>query len=98
MRLRAPKSLLLALALVLGQWLVLAHAFEHPALQADALCQICAHAQGLDGAALSPALPLPPALVHAEVPAGDATQAPLAAPFTAYDIRGPPAFAITPAA
>lgn len=98
MRLRTPKSLLLALALVLGQWLVLAHAFEHPALQADALCQICAHAQGLDGAALSPALPLPTALAHGEAPAGAATRSTLAAPLAAYDIRGPPAFAITSAA
>jgi hypothetical protein len=48
---------LLVLALVLGQWLTLAHSFQHAALDpADQQCQLCLHAQGLDSGA-APSLP-----------------------------------------
>jgi len=90
-----PRHLLLALAIVLGQWLALAHSFEHPALQADTLCQICAHAQGLDGAALTPAPQSPSASAQSEAPAAVAVLPARAAVRRAYDIRGPPAPAIT---
>src|SRR3546814_6071570 len=50
------RFVLLAAALALGQWLSLAHSFEHPALRIDVACQICAHGQGLDGSALAPSL------------------------------------------
>lgn len=93
MRRRLPSSLLLTLALVLGQWLVLAHAFEHPALVKDNSCQICIHAQGLDGAALS-VTPVPATLTATvEVPAAPLYLAPFRAVFSSYDIRGPPAAA-----
>ncbi|MGH8444490.1 MAG: hypothetical protein ACREVL_04435 [Solimonas sp.] len=94
MRLRPARSLMLTLALVLGQWLVLAHAFEHPALQADALCQICAHAQGLDGGALAPKLTLPHTSALAEAPVVAAALPARAGTHKAYDIRGPPQLAI----
>ncbi|MFT4046053.1 MAG: hypothetical protein QM661_05075 [Solimonas sp.] len=94
MRRRPAQSLLLVLALALGQWLALAHSFEHPALHADAVCQICAHAQGLDGAALTPVFSLPAAVAVAEAPSiGIVLPARAAAP-RIYDIRGPPAQAI----
>lgn len=83
------RLLLLILALVLGQWLALAHAFEHPALAADDGCQICAQ-HGLDGAALAPqpaALRVPGV---AATPGLSSPQHP-AFRFTAiHRIRGPP--------
>ncbi|WP_028079998.1 hypothetical protein [Solimonas soli] len=94
MRRFAARHLLLALALALGQWLVLAHAFEHPAVQGDALCKICAHAQGLDGAALTPIVQPPVPAARIEAPAVVAVQPARAAARRAYDIRGPPAQAV----
>ena len=38
-----PKFLLVA-ALVLSQWLALAHDYQHPALNGDETCQVCLHA------------------------------------------------------
>ena len=98
MRRFAPRTLLLALALALGQWLAVAHSFEHPALQADAVCQICAHAQGLDGGALAPKISLPSQFALAEAPAIAATLPARAAATRRYNIRGPPAHAIVIAA
>lgn len=93
MRRPLRSSLLLTLALVLGQWLVLAHAFEHPALAKDAACQICIHAQGLDGAALSVAPAAATLTATVEVPAAPPYRAPSYAALSSYDIRGPPAAA-----
>jgi hypothetical protein len=97
MRRLAPRHLLLAFALAMGQWLALAHSFEHPALQADAVCQICAHAQGLDGAALAPVFSLPTQSAAIETPAIASTLPARAAALAAYDIRGPPTHAIATA-
>jgi len=57
MRLKSLKTSLLIIALALGQWLVVAHGLEHPALAQDQACQICLHAQGLDSGAVQLALP-----------------------------------------
>jgi hypothetical protein len=85
-----PRLLLLAVALVLGQWLALAHDFEHPALQIDAACQICAHAQGLDGGALAPSVHLPSQFAASETPTPDVMSAVLPARDAHHRIRGPP--------
>lgn len=59
MLLKRLHPVLLALTLLTGQWLALAHAAEHDLLAPDVHCQICAHAPGVDSAvAASP----PPAL------------------------------------
>ncbi|MGH8516636.1 MAG: hypothetical protein ACREUE_04165 [Panacagrimonas sp.] len=51
---------LFGLALLFGQLLQVAHAYEHKALSVHPVCQICIHGQGLDSAALAPsALALP---------------------------------------
>lgn len=92
LRRKNPRLLLLTLALLLGQWLVLAHGFEHPAVQADAVCQICAHAQGLDSGALAPsAFGLPPSLPVEAALALRPTWPRIAPPRLAHSIRGPPA-------
>ncbi|NGY05867.1 hypothetical protein [Solimonas terrae] len=84
------RLLLLAAALALGQWLWLAHGFEHPALQTDAACQICAHGQGLDGSALAPSLQLPSQFAISEAPAPAIAVVAALAPRTRQRIRGPP--------
>jgi hypothetical protein len=90
------RLLLLALALVLGQWLSLAHDFQHPALKVDAACQICVHAQGLDGGALAPVVHLPSQFAIGEAPGTVAAMVASLAPQARIRIRGPPATAITP--
>jgi hypothetical protein len=54
-----PRHLLLIVALLLSQWLVVAHAHEHPATAADQVCELCVHAQqlGSAGIAAAPAQP-----------------------------------------
>lgn len=84
------RFVLLAAALALGQWLSLAHTFEHPALKVDVACQICAHGQGLDGSALAPSLHLPSQFAVSEAPAPEIACAVALAPRTHYRIRGPP--------
>ena len=86
-----PPSLLLTLVLLLGQWLALAHAFEHPALAQDTACEFCIHAQGHDGALLS-AVPSTPAVpAQSEAPAARMGASPQRPAPASYDIRGPPA-------
>lgn len=41
---QACSRFLLVAALVLGQWLALAHDYQHPALNGDETCQVCLHA------------------------------------------------------
>lgn len=51
---------LFGLALLFGQLLQVAHAYEHKALSVHPVCQVCIHGQGLDSSALAPsALALP---------------------------------------
>ena len=57
MRRRLPPFLLL-FALLLTQWLSVAHALEHPALEPDKACAICLFDAGLDSAAPLPAAPV----------------------------------------
>ncbi|WP_428310859.1 hypothetical protein [Hydrocarboniphaga sp.] len=61
MRTRRLPHLLLALALLLTQWLSFAHALEHPALSAEKACSICALGINIDGGA---PLPASPAVAH----------------------------------
>lgn len=59
MRTRQIHSLLLFLALVLGQWVSIAHASEHAAPQAhSALCDYCVSGIGSGPASAPPALPV----------------------------------------
>ena len=57
MRRRLPPFLLL-FALLLTQWLSVAHALEHPALEPEKACAICLFDSGLDSAAPLPTTPL----------------------------------------
>lgn len=92
MRLNALKKSLLILALLLGQWLMAAHALEHAAAGADQICQLCLHAQGLDSAAAPVALPALALLHVAEAPPVTAPAIiPTVVP-ASYSIRGPPLF------
>ena len=90
MRNRRMPTLLLALALLLTQWLSFAHALEHPALAQDKACSVCVLGMNLDGGA---PLPASPAVAHWIAP--DASSAPLqlhagvATPLTAR-ARAPP--------
>ena len=43
MRLSPLHKLLLAAVLVFGQWLAIAHDYQHPALGGDETCQVCLH-------------------------------------------------------
>lgn len=45
---------LLGLALLFGQLLQVAHAYEHKALSVHPVCQVCIHGQGLDSGAIAP--------------------------------------------
>jgi hypothetical protein len=79
------------LALLLGQWLAVAHGFLHPASATpDVQCELCLHAQGMDSGAVS-ALPQ-----HAvPVASQEAPQQLAAAPVQSSlnrnrPIRGPP--------
>lgn len=85
------RNAILGVALLLGQWLFLAHAIEHPALSPEQACQICVHGQGLDSGALAPtvvALPSfdPAAFVTVALPSAVATSF-----RTLYRARAPPA-------
>lgn len=90
MRLTPARSLLLALVLIFGQWLVLAHASEHPAVNSDVSCELCLHVHHL-GAGLpttSPTITFP--TTHA-TPPDVATPTPRSTFVSHYPIRGPPA-------
>lgn len=90
MRLRFRHQFIFTLALLLGQWLNLAHAYEHPALSADPHCEICLHAQGLDSAAVAAAisdLSIAPPIADSRAPATRAAHVLVVAPCS---IRGPP--------
>nr|ALV86632.1 hypothetical protein [uncultured bacterium 50] len=59
-RLSRLRLALFGLALLFGQLLQVAHAYEHKALSVHPVCQVCIHGQGLDSGALAPsALALP---------------------------------------
>lgn len=82
---------LLALALMLGQWLVFAHGLQHSALADDPACSLCVHAQQLGSGAPSAAPGLPSLAFQQEAPAQAGTVSALSTPHQAYQARGPPA-------
>ncbi|HUR40946.1 MAG TPA: hypothetical protein VM240_07215 [Verrucomicrobiae bacterium] len=91
MRRRQPFiAALLALALLLGQWLTVAHQPDHALQPGGHACAVCVYAQGADTGALPVSL-LPLFSFAAEAPA-EATLLARAATFDhQHPIRGPPA-------
>lgn len=91
MRPTSSRLFLFALVLILGQWLTLAHAVEHPALASggESTCELCLHAHQLGGAlpATSPALVIVSGHESFAPPTPRAAHAVAAAH---YPIRGPP--------
>ena len=83
------RNAILGVALLLGQWLTVAHAVEHPALSTETVCQICLHGQ-LDSGALAPRLAALPAFVAVPFEAPVAVAAvPHRSP-SLYRARAPP--------
>lgn len=87
---RRIRGLILGLALLLGQWMSVAHGLDHP-VTGDRLCTICLHAQGLDTGAVplswTGTVPVPKAAapVLARIPS-----APRALWRSPVRVRGPP--------
>jgi hypothetical protein len=89
-RVQTHHSLLLALALLLGQWLAFAHELQHPALGSDVDCQLCVHAHNLASGAPAHAA-TPEFARHAqEAPPAAAPVVIVAAQRRLHPIRGPP--------
>ncbi|GEM_PF-3116621 len=86
-----PKWLLLALALLAGQWTVLAHSAEHTAPQQthDGLCVICIQSHNLEQAQTSSIVSLP-AIAARFVPASQSSPAPADVRLAEANIRAPP--------
>jgi hypothetical protein len=87
---RSLISALLAVTLLLGQWLAAAHDPEH-ALQPGAAhgCAVCVYAHGAGAGAL-PAVPVLALDGAHAVPAVPTAASPLAATIRNHPIRGPP--------
>ena len=79
------------LALLLGQWLAVAHGFLHPATAApDVQCELCLHAQGMDSGAVA-ALPQQAVPQSTQEAPLVALLAPVLTPASRHcPIRGPP--------
>lgn len=90
MRLRFRHQLIWTLALLLGQFLSFAHAFEHPALAAEPHCQVCVHAQALSAGAISEFCASIPALHGIEAPQRASWSDTGARLSSLHRIRGPP--------
>ena len=88
---RSLISLVLAAAVLAGQWLVAAHDTDH-GLQPGAAhaCAVCVYAHGAGAGAL-PAVPHLILDGAAEAPETPAVENPLAASLRHHPIRGPPA-------
>lgn len=91
LRRRPLLSAVLALTVLVGQWLAAAHDADH-ALQPGAAhaCAVCAHADGV-GAGAVPAAAALQLLSGAEAPVIRVASSPLAATVRNHPIRGPPA-------
>jgi hypothetical protein len=90
MRRRVPLvSLLLAAALLAGQWLCAAHEADHALQGATPACSVCvaAHQAGAGALPALPQLALEPGSAPPEAPA---VANPLAATLRHHPIRGPP--------
>ncbi|HSW13411.1 MAG TPA: hypothetical protein VLI06_11265 [Solimonas sp.] len=94
MRSRFRHSLILALVLLLGQWLSFAHEIQHPALDSDVDCQLCVHAQNLASGAAPTASGLPVLAATTEAPLSLAAPAPKARAAAQTRIRGPPSLLV----
>ncbi|HVT36854.1 MAG TPA: hypothetical protein VHE37_14785 [Nevskiaceae bacterium] len=91
MRMSRVRTAAMLLALLLGQWLNLAHGFIHPVdAGPDAHCQMCLHAQGMDSGAIAPVTHLPPLAVSHEIPALPLRRAVISIAADGHRIRGPP--------
>lgn len=90
MRKAVFQKTLLVLTLLLGQWLVAAHGFQHSAASADTLCTICVHAQGLDSGAVAPVAALPVLAAAVEAPFITLPALRAAVALRNTPIRGPP--------
>jgi hypothetical protein len=91
MRIRSGKQWLLILALLVGQWLLVAHTHSHPAIELDQVCEICVHAGSIGSGALAAkpaALPLAP---KTEAPFTAVTPVTQTVVLALARIRGPPA-------
>lgn len=89
-RIRTRHSVLLALALLLGQWLAFAHELQHPALGGDVDCQLCVHAQNLASGAAPASGGLPALKASAEAPQAPDLAPPATRAAALIRIRGPP--------
>lgn len=92
-RLLRHRSLILALALLLGQWLAFAHALQHPALLDDPACALCVHAQSLGSGALAAAPTAPSLPVANERPRAPRARVLAFVSRSIHPIRGPPSTA-----
>ncbi|WP_162932513.1 hypothetical protein [Solimonas sp. K1W22B-7] len=90
MRLRPRHSILLALALLLGQWLSFAHQLQHPALNGDVDCEFCVHAQNLASGAPAAGSAAPQFAATQEAPGVLAVAVAASRPAALIRIRGPP--------
>ena len=94
MKLRHLRLAALLTGLLLGQWLVLAHVSQHPALTAnDHSCQICLHAQGLDSGAAPTLATLASLPIAQEAPSATGITFTPTLGASYYPIRGPPLLA-----
>ncbi|MGH8455130.1 MAG: hypothetical protein ACRES4_06570 [Nevskiales bacterium] len=83
-------KLLLAAVLVFGQWLAIAHDYQHPALgDGEQNCQICLHGPNFQaGSAATPAIAK--LSLSSEVPLARQTYPVLTRRYTQAAIRAPP--------
>ncbi|MDP9140009.1 MAG: hypothetical protein M3O62_04360 [Pseudomonadota bacterium] len=91
MRIKPGRQWLLILALLVGQWLMVAHTHSHPAIELEQACEICVHASGVASGALAgkpAALPLAP---KSEAPLIAVTPVLQTVAVAQARIRGPPA-------
>jgi hypothetical protein len=90
MRFTLSRKLILAAALILGQWLMVAHAFEHPAISGELACDLCHHGHRLDFDVLPATAAAVAVPARHEPPAVAALPAPRSAVLARYSIRDPP--------
>ncbi|MGH8457483.1 MAG: hypothetical protein ACRETE_10890 [Stenotrophobium sp.] len=91
MRTRPFGTYALLLTLLLGQWLLVAHSFQHPLLSApDQTCQICAHAPAHTGSAVAPPAPQLLLTPTHETPLAALPAVRVALAVIHYPIRAPP--------
>jgi hypothetical protein len=88
MKLRGVGLIVVLVSVLVGQFLVIAHAFEHPILD-DHPCQFCLHFKGPEHA-FARSMPTLQADAHCEAPAVEDYTSPLL--FLLFDqrIRSPP--------